>query len=114
MRTPWRIFVSILGCLVFVVIAFLVFMGLALRTLESKDSELSTGLSVEEVDRYMGRSFRSRIIRWGDIPDAYAEWYVAKNGDAIREYSFLGLSGLSIVVIFNEEGHSYSKIPVYE
>lgn len=114
MRTPWRILVSILACFVIVVIAFLVFMNSALRTLESKDSGLGAGLSVEEVDRYMGHSFRSQIISWGDIPDAYAEWYVARDGDLIREYSFLSLSGLSIIVIFDEEGHSYSKIPIYE
>lgn len=104
----------VLGGGVLVVLAVVVFMWLALSTLEAKYSGLSKGQPIEATERNIGYWFHAKRIQWNDIPEIYTDGRVARAGFEIREYSFLGLSGLDIVVVFDEEGQLYLGIPIYE
>jgi len=89
-------------------------MSLALFTLEAKYDALSDGLTVEDTDEVMGFLFRARMINWGDIPEIYTGHYVERSGTVARDYRFLGVSSLNIVVVYDGEGLSYLHIPIYE
>lgn len=100
--------------LLLVVLVCLAFISLALHTLEARYSSLSSGLTVEKADQAVGALFRARVLQWDDIPEIYTEHHVPRLGSVVREYEFLGISGLSVIVIFDKEGFLYLKIPVYE
>lgn len=113
----WRLHKLILGGLALLVLpylGFIAFLYVALHILEAKYDGLRAGLTVEETDRIVGDLFRARTMRWDEIPEIYTEGYVERTGSVVRDYGFLGLSDLNIVVIYDEEGFVYLKIPCYE
>ncbi len=114
MGKRWKLGILVLGCPATLVLAYLLFMSLALRTLEAKYDDLRDGLTIEETDRMMGGVFVARSIDWDDIPEIYTGHYVERNESVARDYRFFGVSELSIVVIYDEKGLSYLHIPVYE
>lgn len=110
----WQVcLVGVLG-IAFLVLVYLGFMLLALHTLETKYVGLDKGLTVEETDRLMGFLFRARTIDWDDIPEIFTESMDESKAGVIREYEFFGVNGLSIVVLYDREGSSYLRIPIYE
>lgn len=114
MKSLWKICVVLVVVCLLSVLTYLVFGVLAIFTLEGKYDSLTSGLTVEETDRIMGFPFQARTINWDDIPKIYTEHYVARTGAIVREYKFFGISALNIVVVYDENGRSYLKIPCYE
>lgn len=110
----WQLCNLVVWGIMLFVLTYLVFMFLAIFTLEGKYDGLSNGLTVEETDRIMGFPFQARTINWDDIPEIYTGHYVARTGAIVREYKFFGISALNIVVAYDEKGRSYLKIPCYE
>ena len=110
----WKSCRRVLPILLLILMAFLTFILLALRTLDAKYDGISAGLTVEETNRIMGSLFHARMIHWNDIPEAYTEHYVARAGAVVRDYRMFGIRESNIVVIYDEDGLSYLKIPCYE
>jgi len=114
MKKLWKVCVVLVVVCLLPVLTYLVFGTLAIFTLEEKYDALSDGLTVEETNEIMGFLFRARIIDWDDIPKIYTGHYVEKSGSVARDYRFFGISALSIIVVYDEEGLSYLHIPIYE
>ncbi|MCF6284656.1 MAG: hypothetical protein L3K26_05665 [Candidatus Hydrogenedentes bacterium] len=109
----WGLSLLVVTCLVLVV-AYLVFTFVALGILEARDDGLHAGLTVAETDRLMGVLFHAQTIDWADIPVIYTPHYTERSGGVIREYQFLGVDALNIVVLYDEEQRSWLSIPIYE
>ena len=103
----------ILACMIFVA-AWLSFMFVALGTLEDRYTGLRAGLTVEETDVFMGGLFQVQTKTWDDIPTIYTAGYTEKPGGTVREYQFLGLDFLNIVVLYDGKQRSWLHIPCYE
>lgn len=109
----WRFSLAVLTCLVLVV-AYLVFMYVALDTLETRYDGLHAGLTIEQTDEFMGALFTAHTIDWDDIPEIYTAHYSEKPGGSVRKYQFLGIDALNIVVLFDEKQRLWLQIPCYE
>ena len=114
MSKLWQLCILVLVGPVLLVLSYLVFMSLALHTLEAKYDALNDGLTVEQTDRIMGGLFHAPMVQWDDIPEIYTGHYVERTGSVVRDYRFFGIGGLNIIVVYDEEGLSYLHIPIYE